>query len=136
LPLVREKTHVSIGPWMARQNALGHICQRGRGRRIEVRPHHRKIGVPRFIANHHQRVRKGEPRTPHQDGRITVREAANALGVREGILRRLDADVFAGAPREGVRFFAPRDVDTLRKGLEETRAKRKGSGAARTRPRG
>jgi hypothetical protein len=134
LPLVREKTHVSIAAWVAEQNALGHVCQCGCGERIEVRPHHRKIGVPRFIGTHHQRLRKGEPRTPHQDGLLTVREAAEALGVREGILRRLDADVFAGKPREGVRFFTPGDVDTLRKVLDERRAKRKGNGAANGAP--
>jgi hypothetical protein len=130
LPLVREKTHVSIAAWVAEQNAQGHVCQCGCGQRIEVRPHHRKIGVPRFIANHHQQLRKGEPRTPHQEGLLTVREAAEALGVREGILRRLDAEVFAGTSREGVRFFTPGDIDTLRKVLEERRAKRKGSGAS------
>jgi len=68
---------------VAEQNALGPICGCGCGRRIEVRPHH----------------------------------------------RRLDAEVFAGTPRAGVRFFAPRDVDTLRKVLDERRVKRKGSGA-------
>jgi hypothetical protein len=68
LPLIREKTNVSIAAWVAEQNALGHVCQCGCGQRIEVRPYHRKLGVPRFIANHHQQRRKGEPRTPHQEG--------------------------------------------------------------------
>jgi hypothetical protein len=130
LPLTREKTHVSIAAWVAEQNALGHACQCGCAQRIEVRPHHRKIGVPRFIVNHHQHLRKGEPRTPHKEGLLTVREAAEALGVSEIILRRLDARVFAATPREGVRFFAPGDLDNLRKVLDETRAKRKQSGTA------
>jgi len=128
LPLIREKTHVSIATWMAEQNAMGHVCQCGCGQRIEVRPHHRKIGVPRFVANHHQRLRKGEPRTPHQEGLLTVREAAEALGVSQIILRRLDAEVFAGTRREGGRFFTREDVDTLRKALDKQRARRKGSG--------
>jgi hypothetical protein len=130
LPLVRERTHVSVAAWVAEQNALGHVCQCGCGQRIDVRRRHRKFGVPRFIADHHQRLRKGAPRTPHQEGRLTVREAAEALGVREGILRQLDAEVFAGTSRGGVRFFAPGDVDTLRKVLEEKRAKRKAKRAA------
>jgi hypothetical protein len=99
LPLIREKTHVSIAAWVAEQNAQGHICQCGCDQRIEVRPHHWKIGVPRFIANHHQRLHKGQPRTPHQQALLTVREAAEVLGVSEIILWRLDAEVFAGTPR-------------------------------------
>jgi hypothetical protein len=128
LPLLREKTSVSIAAWVAAQNALGHVCQCGCGIGIEVRPHHRRIGVPCFIATHHQRLRKGAPRTQHQDGLFTVREAAEALGVSEIVLRRLDAEVFAGTPHAGVRFFSLEDVDTLRRVLDKRRAKRRGSG--------
>jgi hypothetical protein len=117
LPLVREITQVSTAAWVAEQNAQGHVCQCGCGERIEVRPSHKKNGVPRFIANHHQQLRKGEPRTPHREGQLTVREAAAALGVDELVLRRLDAKVNGRLPGAGVRFFTSEDILTLREVL-------------------
>jgi hypothetical protein len=133
LPLVREKTHVSIAAWVTEQNALGHVCQSDAASASRCGPtigrSARRASFPTATA-----APKGEPRTSHQDGLLTVRETADALGIREGILHRLDAEVSAGTPREGGRFFTLGDVDTLRNVLEERRAKREGNGAACTRP--
>lgn len=117
MPLVREIPADSVASWVMAQNALGYICQCGCGERIEVQPHHKKNGVPRFIANHHQQLRKGEPRTPYREGQLTVREAAAALGLDELVLRRLDAKVNGRVPGAGVRFFTSDDIVTLREVL-------------------
>lgn len=49
-------TDRALAQWVADQQERAPCCACGCGRRIRVRPEHRKHGLPRFIHGHHNRV--------------------------------------------------------------------------------
>jgi hypothetical protein len=125
VPLAREITKDSVAAWVAEQNALGHCCACGCGERIEVQPSHRRNGVPRFFGNHHRQARKGCRAATSFEGMLSVRKAAEVLGVGEWVLRHLDAAQQVGTVHLGARFYSPADLDALRGPLAERVTKRK-----------
>jgi hypothetical protein len=124
LPLAREITRVSIPEWVAQQNAQGRLCACGCGAPVVVRPHHRRIGIPKFIHGHHRQVVTDEVTALHQAGLLTAQEVADQLGVCVSTVRRLDRESQAPAARHGkhgLRGFTPERVEVLRAILDGPR---------------
>ena len=129
-------TRISTREWVGAENLKGHICKCGCGQPIVVQGHHRRNGIPDYVATHCQRFRNSmaaEIRDLHEAGFVTANEAAVRLGIPRTTLRYLEGRLYEPVERKGkrqIRVFTREQLEALRRALPSTRSVRRAKARA------
>jgi DNA-binding transcriptional regulator YiaG len=116
----REK--LSVSEWVAVEDAKERKCQCGCGKRIRVRKHHHRKGVPKYLQGHHPMATTREVNQLREQGLLTSGAVARTLSIPLDTLRGLEGRLFERVPRHGkrrLRVFTREQVERLRAVLAE-----------------